>query len=440
MSLYSNILERKDAIAVIGLGYVGLPLAVEFSKYVNTIGFDISQEKIAAYKNGIDPTGELSPQEMEASAVNYTADPAQLAAAKFHIIAVPTPITKENVPDLSYVSSACKVLGPHLAKGSIVVCESTVYPGATEEICIPILEKLSNLTCGTDFKIGYSPERINPGDKVNTIAKIVKVVSGMDPESLEEIANIYRIAIKAGVHPVTSIKAAEAVKVVENTQRDVNIAFMNEVAMMFDAMGIDTFEVVAAMNTKWNALGFTPGLVGGHCISVDPHYLMAEVGRIRQQSRIIREARVLNDIMPSFVVEKIVRQLVLAGKASAQAKIAVLGLTFKEDTADIRNSKVVELIGKLQTYGINPIVSDPLADPDEVKREYDLALTPFEQLKDLDCVIVAVPHKVYRSLGFEAIEGLLTPQGDSSTKVIVDIRAMLDKNKIEQKGYRYWRL
>ena len=440
MSIYNQLLAKETAISVIGLGYVGLPLAVEFSQYVNTIGFDVNPAKIAAYQSKTDPTGELDNAQMAASHVEYTTDPTRLKDALFHIIAVPTPITIDNLPDLSFVAGACEVLGPHLAKGAIVVCESTVYPGATEEICIPILEKLSGLKCGVDFKLGYSPERINPGDKEHTLTNIVKVVSGMDKECLAEISNIYAIAIKAGVYPVSSIKTAEAVKVVENTQRNINIGFMNEVAMLFDAMDIDTFEVLGAMNTKWNALGFTPGLVGGHCISVDPHYLMSGARRINQQCRIIKESHRLNDVMASFVAKKIIKQLVLANKASNDAKIALLGITFKANTADTRNSKVVEVMRHLEAYGINLSVVDPVADKQAVKAEYDIDLVELAHLNDLDCIIVAVPHNEFASLGLRGLEVFFNADEPYKNKAIVDIQGMLNKNEVEEKGYRYWRL
>ena len=439
MSLYADILNGQTAVSVIGLGYVGLPLAVAFSHKVKTIGFDVSKVKISAYEQGTDPTGELTNEVMQNSKVIYTSDPAQLKAAKFHIIAVPTPLDADNDPDLSFVVGACRTLGKHLTKGSIVVSESTVYPGVTEDICVPILEKESGLTCGVDFKVGYSPERINPGDKVNTLETIVKIVSGMDEESLDVIAKTYELVVKAGVYPVSSIKVAESVKVVENTQRDVNIAFMNEIAMLLDKLNIDMCEVVEAMNTKWNALKFHPGLVGGHCISVDPHYLMYEVQRIGHDSRIITESRKLNDAMSEFIGDAIIKQLALAGKVIPKAKVAILGLAFKENTADIRNSKVVDIIKYLRQYGIAPVVVDPWASPEEAMHEYGITLTSLKDLHDLDCVIHAVSHDAFNSITFEMLDKMYG-NFPNSEKVLIDVKCSFCKQEVKANGYRYWHL
>ncbi|MCL1788021.1 MAG: nucleotide sugar dehydrogenase [Defluviitaleaceae bacterium] len=439
MSLYEKLRSGEEALSVIGLGYVGLPLAVAFANHVKTIGFDVSKAKIAAYKNGTDPTGELTDQVMQNAKVDYTFDAERLKEAKFHIIAVPTPLDLDNDPDLSYVVGACRTLGKHLTKGSIVVSESTVYPGVTEDICVPILEKESGLTCGVDFKVGYSPERINPGDKVNTLETIVKIVSGMDADSLDDIAKTYEIVVKAGVYRVSSIKVAESVKVVENTQRDVNIAFMNEIAMLLDKLSIDMCEVVDAMNTKWNALKFHPGLVGGHCISVDPHYLMYEVQRIGHDSRIVTESRKLNDAMSEFIGEAVIKQLALAGKVIPQAKVAILGLAFKENTADIRNSKVVDIIKYLAQYGMAPLVVDPLASPQEAMHEYGITLTPLEDLRDLDCVIHAVSHDAFNRISFDTLDNMYGNYPNHE-KVLIDVKCSFCKAEAKAQGYRYWHL
>ena len=355
MSLFEKIVKKEEKIAVIGLGYVGMPIAVAFAKKVDVIGFDLNTKKIDLYKSGIDPTNEVGDDEIKRTTVDFTSDETKLREAKFHIVAVPTPINSDKTPDLSPVEGASKIVGRNLTKGSIVVYESTVYPGVTEDICIPILEKESGLKCGVDFKIGYSPERINPGDKVHRLENIIKIVSGMDEESLDEIAKVYELVIEVGVHKAGSIKVAEAAKVVENSQRDINIAFMNELAMVFDRMGIDTKEVIEAMNTKWNALGFTPGLVGGHCIGVDPYYFVYEAEKLGYHSQIILSGRKINDGMGKFVADAIIKKLILANKVVRQAKVVILGVTFKENTPDTRNSKVVDIIDNLREYGHHDI-------------------------------------------------------------------------------------
>jgi len=438
-TLYEKLQNKEEKLAVIGLGYVGLPLAVALSKKVDTIGFDVNKEKIQTYQSGIDPTKEVGDAELQNATVTFTCDETKLREAKFHIVSVPTPISIDNKPDLTFIIAASEVVGRNLTPGAIVVYESTVYPGATEETCIPILEKESGLTCGVDFKIGYSPERINPGDKVNRLETIVKVVSGMDAESLEEIAKVYELIITAGVHRVSSIKVAEASKVVENSQRDVNIAFMNELAMVFDRMGIDTQEVVDAMNTKWNALGFYPGMVGGHCIGVDPHYFIYEAEKLGYHSQLIPAGRRINEYMSEFVSDAVIKQLVLANKAVRKAKVAILGLTFKENCPDIRNSKVVDMLGHLRTYGITPVVVDPEACPEETKRELGIDLVSLDDLHDVDCVVFAVAHNQFREMDMEKLESLF---GDypNDEKVIIDVRSMLDKVELEEKGYRYWRV
>lgn len=439
MSLYKDLSDKKEKLSLIGLGYVGMPIAVAFAKKVNVIGFDLNAEKIALYKKGIDPTNEVGDEAIKNTSVEFTADESRLKEAKFHIVAVPTPVNQDHTPDLSPVEGASEILGRNLVKGSIVVFESTVYPGVTEDVCVPILEKYSGLKCGTDFKVGYSPERINPGDKVHRLENIRKIVSGMDKESLEEIKNVYDLVIEAGTFPVSSIKTAEAIKVVENSQRDINIAFMNELAMVFDRMGIDTSEVVDGMNTKWNALGFRPGLVGGHCIGVDPYYFTYQAEKLGYHSQIILNGRIVNDGMGAFVGKAVIKQLVLAGKAPKNAKVAVLGLTFKENCPDTRNSKVNDIIAFLGEYGITPLVADPWASASDAKREYNIDLTDMSNIKDADCVVIAVAHNEFREMSLENID-LLFKKCDNSEKVIIDVKSIIDKEKAEKLGYRYWRL
>ena len=347
MSLYEKIVNRQEKIALVGLGYVGMPIAVAFAKKANVIGFDLNEEKINKYKSGIDPTCEVGNDVISKTTVDFTSNPERLKEAKFHIVAVPTPINLDKTPDLFPVESASRLLGKNLTKGSIVVYESTVYPGVTEDVCVPILEEESGLKCGIDFKVGYSPERINPGDKLHRLENIKKIVSGMDEESLNEIANVYEMVIEVGVHRASTIKVAEAAKVVENSQRDINIAFINELAMAFDKMGIDTAEVIDAMNTKWNALGFRPGLVGGHCIGVDPYYFIYEAEKLGYHSKLITSGRQINDDMPAFVGDNIIKQLVLANKQVKQSKVVFFGVTFKENCPDVRNSKVMEIVKHL---------------------------------------------------------------------------------------------
>lgn len=439
MSLFEAIRDGKEALSVVGLGYVGLPLAVAFAKKVKVIGFDISREKISLYQKGIDPTGEAGDEAVRASRACFTDREEDLRRAKFHMIAVPTPINSDKTPDLSPVEHASELVGRNLTPGSIVVYESTVYPGVTEEICMPILERESGLRCGRDFSVGYSPERINPGDRVHRLDTIRKLVSGMDESTLEEIAQVYGLVIKAGVHRVSSIKTAEAAKVVENSQRDINIAFMNELAMVFDRMGIDTNEVIEAMNTKWNALGFYPGLVGGHCIGVDPYYFVYEAEKLGYHSQIVLAGRKINDSMGQFVADAAIKQMILAGKTVKQARVAVLGLTFKENCADTRNSRVADILSRLREYGVTPIVSDPLADAKEVEREYGVALTPLEKVKGMDCVVVAVAHRRYRQMSRESLRAMFSPNPQSEN-VLIDVKSIFNKTEMELDGYRYWRL
>lgn len=439
MGLYEKIVNKEEKIAIVGLGYVGMPIAVAFAKKVHVIGFDLNEKKIELYKSGIDPTNEVGNEEINRTTVEFTADETKLREAKFHVVAVPTPINSDKTPDLSPVEGASCIVGRNLTKGSIVVYESTVYPGVTEDICVPILEKESGLKCGVDFKIGYSPERINPGDKVNTLEKIVKIVSGMDAESLDEITKVYELVIKAGVHRANSIKVAEAAKVVENSQRDINIAFMNELAMVFDRMGIDSKEVVDAMNTKWNALGFTPGLVGGHCIGVDPYYFVYEAEKLGYHSQIILSGRKINDGMGKFVADAIIKKLILANKVVRQAKVVILGITFKENTPDTRNSKVVDIIDSLREYGIEPIVVDPEADADEAKHEYGIDLVDIRKVEDADCLVLAVAHDTFKQMSWDEIDSLYGAF-DNKDKILIDVKSILDRKDIEEKGYSYWRL
>ena len=439
MSLFEKIINKQEKISVVGLGYVGMPIAVAFAKKVDVIGFDLNKNKIEHYKAGIDPTNEVGNDGIKNTTVDFTWDETKLKEAKFHIIAVPTPINSDKTPDLSPVEGASATVGRNLTKGSIVVYESTVYPGVTEDICIPILEKESGLKCGVDFKIGYSPERINPGDKVHRLENITKIVSGMDAESLEEISKVYELVIDAGVHRAGSIKVAEAAKVVENSQRDINIAFMNELAMVFDRMGIDTKEVIDAMNTKWNALKFTPGLVGGHCIGVDPYYFVYEAEKLGYHSQIILSGRKINDGMGKFIADAIIKKLILANKVVRKAKVVILGITFKENTPDTRNSKVVDIIDSLREYGIEPIVVDPEADAVEAKREYGIDLLDIKEVKEADCLVLAVAHDSFKQMSWDKIESLYGAF-ENKDRVLIDVKGITDRNMIEEKGYSYWRL
>lgn len=439
MNLYEKIIFREEKISIIGLGYVGMPLAVAFAKKVEVIGFDLNEKKIELYKAGIDPTNEVGDKAIKQTTVVFTSEETRLKEAKFHIVAVPTPINSDKSPDLISVESASKIIGRNLTKGSIVVYESTVYPGVTEDVCIPILEKESDLKCGVDFKVGYSPERINPGDKLHRLENITKIVSGMDEESLEEIAKVYELIIEAGVHRAGTIKVAEAAKVAENSQRDINIAFMNELAIVFDRMKIDTNEVVEAMNTKWNALKFYPGLVGGHCIGVDPYYFVYEAEKLGYHSQIILSGRKINDGMGAFVADAIIKKLILTNKVVRQSKVVILGLTFKENCPDTRNSKVVDIIKRLSEYGIETIVVDPQADANDAKHEYGIDLVKLEDIKEADCLVFAVAHDEFKFMSWDKIVNLFKDCSNEE-KVIIDVKSMLDKVKIKKNGYSYWRL
>ena len=439
MSLYEKILNREASIAVVGLGYVGMPLAVAFAKKASVIGYDFNQEKIDLYKAGVDPTHEVGGEALKSSGIEFTSDPDALKRAKFFIVSVPTPVNQDKTPDLSPVTGASETVGCYITPGSIVVYESTVYPGVTEDICLPILERESGLKCGVDFKVGYSPERINPGDKVHRLENIRKIVSGMDAESLEEIRNVYDLVIEVGTYPVSSIKTAEAVKVVENSQRDINIAFMNELAMVFDRMGIDTNEVVDGMNTKWNALGFRPGLVGGHCIGVDPYYFTYEAEKLGYHSQIILSGRKVNDGMGGFVADAAIKEMILAGKTPKTAKVVILGLTFKENCPDTRNSKVADIIKRLGEYGIKPVVVDPWANARDAEREYGVELRGMEDAKGADCIILAVAHQQFKDLTPQELDALFGEMPQEQ-KVLIDVKGLFRIADIQELGIAYWRL
>ncbi len=439
MTLFNSLINKTEKLSLIGLGYVGMPIAVAFAKKVDVIGFDLNKAKIDLYRSGIDPTHEVGDDNIKNTSVYFTSDESDLKNAKFHIVAVPTPINQDKTPDLAPVIGASEILGRNLTKGSIVVYESTVYPGVTEDVCVPILERESGLKCGIDFKVGYSPERINPGDKVHRLENIKKIVSGMDADSLEEIKNVYDLVIEVGTYPVSSIKTAEAIKVVENSQRDINIAFMNELAMVFDRMGIDTNEVVDGMNTKWNALGFRPGLVGGHCIGVDPYYFVYEAEKLGYHSQIILSGRKVNDGMGAFVADAAIKQLILAGKAPKNAKVAILGLTFKENCPDIRNSKVEDILTRLYEYEINPIVVDPWANIDEAKKEYGVELSDLHDIKDVDCIILAVAHEQFKTITFNDYIQMFGT-ADLNEKVFIDVKGIMPIQRLKASGIRFWRL
>ena len=438
--LYGRLIRGEEKLALVGLGYVGMPIAVEFAKHVKVIGFNHNERRIQQYKSGIDPTNEVGNDVISKTTVDFTSDEKRLSEAKFIIVAVPTPVKEDNNPDLEPVENASRIVGRNLVPGCIVVYESTVYPGVTEDICIPILEKESGLRCGVDFKIGYSPERINPGDRVHTLTSIRKIVSGMDEETCAVIKQVYDIVIKAGTFPVSNIKTAEAVKVIENSQRDINIAFMNEIAMICDRIGIDTDEVLAGMNTKWNALGFRPGLVGGHCIGVDPYYLTNMAEKLGYHSQIILNGRKVNDSMGAFVADAAIKQMIEAGKAPKKSKVVILGITFKENCPDTRNSKVNDIIKRLKEYEISPLVTDPWADPEIAKREYGVDLIGFDQVKDADCVIVAVGHKEFRSLSMIQLKALFNQELPDDEKVLIDVKSLYRMDELRASGMRFWRL
>lgn len=434
---YNDIFKKKESISLVGLGYVGMPIAVAFAKKTNVIGFDINANKINTYKNGIDPTKEVGDEAIKETTVEFTSNPEDLRKAKFHIVAVPTPINEDKTPNLYPLESVSELLGRNLTKGSIVVFESTVYPGVTEDVCIPILEKYSGLICGVDFKVGYSPERINPGDKVHRLETIVKVVSGMDEETLDTIARVYEIVVEAGVHRAKSIKVAEAAKVIENSQRDINIAFMNELSIIFDRLDIDTNAVLEAAGTKWNFLDFKPGLVGGHCIGVDPYYLTYKAEQTGYHSQIILAGRRINDNMGNYVAENTVKQLIKADKMVKDAKVGIFGFTFKENTPDTRNTRVVDIVRELNEYGIKPLINDPVADKEEGLKEYGLAFNSLEEMTDLDAIIIAVNHDEYKEYSLEKWSEFYCSK---ENKVVIDIKGLLNKKDAENNGFNYWGL
>lgn len=437
--MLKELIDKKEKIAIIGMGYVGLPLAVAFAeKGMNVIGFDINEEKINKYINGEDPTNEVGKERLKkATNLSFTSDEKKLNEAKFIIVAVPTPVLKNKMPDLRPVIGATELVGRNLKKGAIVVYESTVYPGVTEEVCLPILEKESSLNVGEEFKIGYSPERINPGDKKHRVENIVKITSGMDEESAEIIAEVYGEIIKAGVHKATSIKVAEAAKVIENSQRDINIAFVNELALIFDKIGIDTLEVLEAASTKWNFLQFKPGLVGGHCIGVDPYYLANKAEELGYHAEVILSGRKTNDNMGKFIAEKTIKKLIEAGKVVKNSHVLIMGLTFKENCPDLRNSKVEDIIKELKEYSVNISVTDPLANKVEAIKEYGVNLEEIDNIKEVDAVIIAVSHNEYKELNIKSFKEKFK---DKDNMILMDVKGILNKEDAIKEGYKFWRL
>ncbi len=434
--LYEKILVKEKKISLVGLGYVGMPIAVAFAKKTEVIGYDLNKEKIEIYKSGIDPTNEVGDDVIKATTVEFTSDETKLSEASFHIVAVPTPVNNDHTPDLKPVIGASEIVGRNLTKGSIVVYESTVYPGVTEEVCIPILEKESGLVCGVDFKVGYSPERINPGDKVHRLETIVKIVSGMDDETLDIVAKVYELVVDAGVYRADSIKVAEAAKVIENSQRDINIAFMNELSIIFNKMGIDTKSVLEAAGTKWNFLKFYPGLVGGHCIGVDPYYLTYKAEAMGYHSQVILAGRRINDNMGKYVAENIVKKLISADKTVKNAKVAILGFTFKENCPDTRNTRIIDIVNELKDYGIIPVIADPEADSDEAKRIYGIEFTDVKEINNMDAVVLAVAHDSFKNITMAQMDNLF----GEGKKVLLDIKGILNRKDYEKQCYSYWRL
>lgn len=438
-SMYDPIVNINQPIAIVGLGYVGLPIAVSFAKKLKVIGFDINADKIKKYKEGIDPTGEVGDDVIKQTTVEFTSDVHKLKQAAVQIVAVPTPINKNQTPDLRPLEDASRLVGQNLKKGSTIIYESTVFPGVTEDVCIPILEEESGLIAGRDFKVGYSPERINPGDKVNRLETIMKIVSGSDEEALSFIAELYELIIEAGVHRAPSIKVAEAAKVIENAQRDINIAFMNELSMIFNKLNVDTSEVIEAASTKWNFLKFYPGLVGGHCIGVDPYYLTYKAEQEGYHSKIILAGRQINDDMGKYIVENTVKKLIQADVSIKRAKVGILGFTFKEDIPDSRNSRVIDIVDELKEYGVDPVIVDPVADREEVREEYQLELDEMEDLKNLDALILAVKHKVFLNMTEKEISAFFNAQSPEQ-KVVIDVKGFLKHMDLKSKGYSYWTL
>ncbi len=437
ISLCERLAVGEEAIAVVGLGYVGLPIAVAFSKTAKVIGFDINAQKVEQYRRGLDPTKEVGEEAVAECTVEFTSDERRLREASFIIVAVPTPVDEEHAPDLSLLKHASRIVGRQLSEGTIVVYESTVYPGVTEDICRPILEEESGLRCGVDFKLGYSPERINPGDKAHRLETIVKVVSAIDEETLCDVAEVYGLVVKAGIHRAPSIRVAEAAKVIENSQRDINIAFMNELAMIFHEMDLDTKAVLEAAATKWNFLNFCPGLVGGHCVGVDPYYLTYKAAELGFESRIIAAGRQINDEMGHYVVRQVIRRLTEAKIPLSDATVAIVGLTFKENCPDTRNSRAVDMYNLFREYGVTPLAADPLADPEETKREHGIVLTPLEAVRQVDVLIVAVAHDVLKAWSAEELDRMFKAD---SEKFLFDIKGLWDREALERAGYQYWRL
>ena len=435
-NLYQKLINREEKLSLIGLGYVGMPIAVAFAKKLDVIGFDLNEKKIQIYKNGTDPTREVGDDVIQNTSVAFTAQESRLREAKFHIVAVPTPVNEDHTPDLKPLEGACRILGRNLVRGSIVVFESTVYPGVTEEICVPILEEESGMRCGRDFKVGYSPERINPGDRLHRLETITKIVSGMDEETLDTVAKVYELVVEAGIFKAESIKVAEAAKVIENSQRDINIAFMNELSVIFHKMGIDTKAVLEAAGTKWNFLKFYPGLVGGHCIGVDPYYLTYKAEMLGYHSRIILAGRRINDDMGRYVAENVVKSLVRADKAVRNARVAILGFAFKENCPDTRNTKVIDIVRELQEYGIDPVIADPRADRDETERLYGITFTDTEKIRDMDCLVLAVAHDAFKAFSRNSIDRFYR----DGKKILLDLKGILDRKEFEDAGYLYWRL
>lgn len=460
MRLYEKIVSRQEKISVIGLGYVGLPIAVAFAKKANVIGFDINKAKIILYKSGIDPTKEVGDEVVKNTTIDFTSDETRLREARFHIVAVPTPVNTDHTPDLRPVESASSILGRNLTKGSVVVYESTVYPGVTEEVCIPILEKESGMKCGTDFKIGYSPERINPGDKEHRLENIVKVVSGIDDEALDVIADVYELVVDAGVYKAESIKVAEAAKVIENSQRDINIAFMNELSIIFNKMGIDTKTILETAETKWNFLKFTPGLVGGHCIGIDPYYLTNKAEKMGYHSEVILSGRRMNDDMGKYVAENIVKKMIRANRQIKGSNVVIFGVTFKENCPDVRNSKVIDIISELEEYGIEVKVVDPVAEKENLWHEFRISPFDIKDISNVDAVVFAVPHEEFKTIKLKEIKSLFRAT-DSNCQditdemaamseiavadekrdcVLIDVKGMFSRKEAEDMGFLYWRL
>lgn len=439
MSTAERLLNKQEKLAVVGLGYVGLPLAVAFAEKIGVIGFDISTEKIKRYQSGIDPTNEVGSTALADTAVDFTDDETRLREAVFLIVAVPTPVDKNNLPDLSPIESACRIIGRNLRSGATVMFESTVYPGTTEDICIPILEQTSGLYCGADFYVGYSPERINPGDRVHRLESIPKIVAGIDAETALQAAGVYEIVVRAGIHIAGSIKVAEVAKLAENAQRDVNIAFMNELALTLDRMNIRTAEVLEAMNTKWNALGFRPGLVGGHCISVDPYYLIQKAQQVHGRASLVRKSRQINSRMGYDVADVIIRQMIKADRPVKGGRVYILGVSYKENCPDLRNTMVPDIAARLREYDVEVLMSDPVVDADEVFDSLGIRLVTMADIRDADCVVLAVAHQAFRDLSLGALAGLYRDTAGAQ-RVLIDVKSIFLKEAPQNADFLYWSL